>query len=125
MGKWLAGILATVIAALAIYYLQPLIREPQSPEPTKVVGYIVAGRISSTSDVTSNHTICGTQSSIETARATPAISHAKLDILSAPELYTAWETGVCDTVFFTDQSQADQVFAFKPTKTRLIKVMGF
>ena len=127
MAKWLLGIFTAVVTALAIAYFTNLLpKDP--PQATKVVGYLVVnpgGKISSVSQINSNHNICGTQNSMGTARATEAISHAQLTVLPASELYPAFASGICDTVFLKEQAHADQIFPLKLTNFRVIHVMGF
>ena len=127
MGKWLLGIFTAVVTALAIAYFKLYLPSP-APQANAVVGYLVANPnsgISDISDVRSSHTICGTAGSMGTARATPSISHAQLRVLPGSELYPAFQTGICNTVFFADQSEADQLFPLKITNFRVIPVMGF
>ena len=128
MAKWLLGIFTAVVTALAVAYLSGILIPKPPPQPNKVVGYLVVnpnGGISSVSQINRNHNICGTKTSMGTARATEAISHAQLTVLPASELYPAFASGICDTVFLKEQTHADQIFPLKLTNFRVIHVMGF
>jgi hypothetical protein len=130
MGKWLAGIIASIITGVAIAYLTGLLpgKSPPPPDPSPplpLVGYLVVAPdspIRQVASLTSAVTVCGTSAAISQARATPSLQRANLRVVAAPELYQAFTVGICNGIFVQSKPEADRLVPVGVTDMRLLEV---
>lgn len=139
MGKWIAGVAATVIGGILVFWLtvgiqpqptprlpQPTPRSPQpTPKPKITKGYLVVlenSNIHKAEDLRRSDKICAFKSGAEFLRAFPPFSEQGLRVLPANEMYQALRMGVCNTAFVFQRESADKLFPVGITGMRLIPV---
>ena len=130
MGKWIAGVAATVIGGVLVYWLTSGINSPQtplppSPKPKITKGYLVVNKNSilhRVEDLRVGDKICTSKSGAETLRSLPHVSEIDLRVLPISEIYQALQTGVCNASFVFRREDADKQFPVGITYLRLIPV---
>ena len=125
MGKWIAGVAATVIGGILVFWLTVGIQPQPTPKPKITKGYLVVlenSNIHKAEDLRRSDKICAFKSGAEFLRAFPPFSEQGLRVLPANEMYQALRMGVCNTAFVFQRESADKLFPVGITGMRLIPV---
>jgi hypothetical protein len=130
MGKWLAGVLATIIAGVAVYWLTKGVdRDPLLPPTPTVasapIGYLWVpdtAAIRSISDLGSGMAICGTDATIAQLRSAAELSRFTFRTIAGPELVSAHQQGLCAGVLFREREHATQLFPPMQTGGRVLEI---
>lgn len=132
MGKWIAGVAATVIGGVLVYWLTVGMQLPSKPMPTypsptpKISkGFLVllkSSNISEVEDLRRGDKICTSKSGAEFLRTLSPFSALDLLVIPAGEIYGALTRGVCSSAFVFQRESADKLFPVGITGMRLIPV---
>jgi len=144
MGKWLAGIAATVIASVLIYYITGSDKKsppPPSPDRTIVItpppsppspprakvlrGYLAVdhrSRINAPEDLGVSGKLCAMKNGASFLRSFPPLAKYTPVVISPSELYQAFTSGMCSAIFFSQREHADKLLPVNVTSMRLIPV---
>lgn len=132
MGKWIAGVAATVIGGVLVYWLTfgiqpqstPMLTHP-SPAAKISKGYLVLlknSNIYEVEDLRRGDKVCTSTSGVEFLRTLSPFSELDLLAIPAGGLYEALTKGVCSSAFVFKRESADKIFPVGITGMRLIPV---
>lgn len=132
MGKWIAGVAATVIGGILVYWLtigiqpqpKPIPPHP-SPAPKITKGYLVLlkdSNIYEVEELRRGDKICTSKRGAEFLRTLSPFSSLDFRVIPAGEVYVALTKGVCGSAFVFQRESADKLFPVGITGMRLIPV---
>jgi hypothetical protein len=131
MGKWIAGVAATVFGGVLVYWLTQGINSPPkpqpgpSPRPSITRGYLAVVKnspIHKVGDLRGGDKICCSKSGAEFLRTLSPFSEFDLRVIPAPEMYPALQQGVCSAAFVFQQQDANKLLPVGITDIRLMPV---
>lgn len=131
MSKWIAGVAATVIGGVLVYWFTQGINLPQkpqpgpSPRPSITKGYLAVVKnspIHKVGDLRAGDKICCSKSGAEFLRTLSPFSEYNHRVLPASEIYIALQQGVCSAAFVFRQQDANKLLPVGITDMRLMPV---